>query len=152
LAIDGSLIKIDKSVLLPSKPKKMKRIIVALSLLISTGIFAQAPADIAFKTTTHNFGKINQHVPATFVFTFTNNGTKPAIIEFANAECGCTTPIFSKDPILKGKSSTIKVTFNASNPGTFKKNVNIKFLQTNLPVVLTITGEVVPAPAKPKTK
>lgn len=130
----------------------MKRIIVLLSLLISTGVFSQTPAGIVFKTTSHNFGKIKQNVPATFIFTFTNNGAKPAVIEFANAECGCTTPIFSKDPILKGKSSTIKVTFNASNPGTFKKNVNIKFLQANLPVVLTITGEVVPAPAKPKTK
>ncbi len=130
----------------------MKRIIVLLSLLISTGVFSQTPAGIAFKTTSHSFGKIKQNVPATFIFTFTNNGAKPAVIEFANAECGCTTPIFSKDPILKGKSSTIKVTFNASNPGTFKKNVNIKFLQANLPVVLTITGEVVPAPAKPKTK
>ena len=130
----------------------MKRIIVLLSLLISTGVFSQTPAGIAFKTTSHSFGKIKQNVPATFIFTFTNNCAKPAVIEFANAECGCTTPIFSKDPILKGKSSTIKVTFNASNPGTFKKNVNIKFLQANLPVVLTITGEVVPAPAKPKTK
>lgn len=123
----------------------MKRIFVLLAMVIATGVFAQAVPDITFKATTHSFGKIKQNVPATYLFSFTNNGTKPAVIEFANAECGCTTPEYSKDPILKGKTSTIKVTYNAANPGTFKKNVNVKFVSTQLPIVLTIDGEVVPA-------
>lgn len=130
----------------------MKKIGMLLCLVISTGAFAQIKPDVTFKTTTHSFGKIKQNVPATYIFTFTNNGAKPAVIEFANAECGCTTPEYSKDPILKGKSSTIKVTYNATNPGTFKKNVNVKFVNTQLPITLTIDGEVVPVAAKPKTK
>jgi hypothetical protein len=128
----------------------MKKIAILLCLVISTGVFAQTTPDIVFKTTTHSFGKIKKDVPATYVFTFTNNGAKPAVIEFANAECGCTTPEYSKDPILKGKSSNIKVTYNAANMGTFKKNVNIKFVNTNLPIVLTIDGEVVTSAAKAK--
>ena len=128
----------------------MKKIGMLLCLLIATGIFAQAPDEIVFKTTTHSFGKIKQNVPATYVFTFTNNGAKPAVIEFANAECGCTTPEYSKDPILKGKTSNIKVTYNAANPGTFKKNVNIKFVNMQLPITLTIDGEVITAIAKTK--
>ncbi len=123
----------------------MKKIILLLTLFVATVSFAQSVPDISFKATTHSFGKIKQNVPATYIFTFTNNGTKPAVIEFANAECGCTTPEYSKDPILKGKSSTIKVTYNAANPGTFKKNVNVKFVSTQLPITLTIDGEVVPA-------
>ena len=133
----------------------MKKLYILLCLFIGTSVFAQGPADIAFKTIKYSFGKIKQHVPATYVFTFTNNGAKPAIIEFANAECGCTTPEYSKDPILKGKMSTIKVTYNAESIGTFKKNVNVKFAGTQLPVTLTIDGEVLAAPApaaKPKTK
>lgn len=113
-----------------------------LLLAVSVTSFSQTPTDIVFKATTHSFGKIKQNVPATYIFTFTNNGAKPAIIEFANAECGCTTPEYSKDPILKGKSSSIKVTFNAATPGTFKKNVNVKFVGSTLPVTLTIDGEV----------
>lgn len=128
----------------------MKKILLFISMIVSVAVFAQ-PTDIAFKVKSHQFGKIKQKVPVTYVFTFTNNGTKPAIIEFANADCGCTTPIFSKDPILKGKSSTIKVTYNAEAMGTFKKNVNVKFLSDQLPVVLTIEGEVVAA-AKAKAK
>jgi hypothetical protein len=118
----------------------MKKNLVLFFLLISTGLFAQS--DVAFTTTTHSFGKIKQHVPATFVFTFTNKSSKPVIIEFATAECGCTTPEYSKEAILKGKSSDIKVTYNAENPGTFKKNVNVKFVNVQQPVVLTIDGEV----------
>jgi hypothetical protein len=123
----------------------MKKIVLLLSLFVATASFAQSVPDITFKTTTHSFGKIKQNVPATYIFSFTNTGSKPAVIEFANAECGCTTPEYSKDPILKGKSSTIKVTYNAANPGTFKKNVNVKFVSTQLPITLTIDGEVVPA-------
>lgn len=129
----------------------MKKIALLLCLAVTTVAFSQNPADVVFKTTTHSFGKIKQNVPATYVFTFTNNAAKPAVIEFANAECGCTTPEYSKDPILKGKSSSIKVTYNAANPGAFKKNVNVKFVSMTLPVTLTIEGEVVPA-AKPNTK
>ena len=130
----------------------MKKAVVIFFLLISAGLFAQTPEEIVFKTTTHSFGKIKQNVPVTYVFSFTNNSAKPAVIEFANAECGCTTPEYNKDPILKGKSSTIKVTYNAANPGTFKKNVNIKFVNMGLPITLTIDGEVITAPAKKKAK
>lgn len=111
--------------------------------LFCGAVFAQSPDGISFKETTHSFGKIKQNVPATYVFTFTNTASKPAVIEFAQAECGCTTPVYSKDPILKGKKSTIKVTYNAASPGTFKKNVNVKFANAQAPVVLTISGEVV---------
>lgn len=126
----------------------MKKTVFLFALLINMAVYAQTPADIIFKTTTHSFGKIKQNVPASYEFTFTNTASKPAVIEFANAECGCTTPVYSQDPILKGKSSTIKVTYNAVAAGTFKKNVNIKFANSTLPIVLTIEGEVVPAKSK----
>lgn len=131
----------------------MKKILFLITMVFSVAVFAQGPNDIVFAAKTHKFGKIKQKVPVTYTFTFTNNGAKPAVIEFANAECGCTTPVYSNAPILKGKSSTIKVTYNAEALGTFKKNVNVKFLDQQLPVVLTIEGEVLaPAPAKTKTK
>ncbi|MES2003250.1 MAG: DUF1573 domain-containing protein [Bacteroidota bacterium] len=130
----------------------MKKIALILCLFLSTGLFAQTEKEIVFTGTTHSFGKIKQGAPVTFVFTFTNNAAKPAVIEFVNPDCGCTTPDYSKDPILKGKSSKIKVTYNAETMGIFKKNVNVKFVSMQLPVVLTIDGEVVKAAAKSKSK
>jgi hypothetical protein len=128
----------------------MKRFLLLSSLFLAIASFGQSVPDISFTTATHNFGKIKQNVPVTFLFTFTNNASKPAVIEFANAECGCTTPEYSKDPILKGKTSNIKVTYNAATAGSFKKNVNIKFASATLPITLTIEGEVIPAKAKSK--
>jgi hypothetical protein len=128
----------------------MKKILFLISMVFSVAVFAQEPSGIAFVTKTHQFGKIRQKVPVTYVFTFTNNGAKPAVIETASADCGCTTPVYSNEPILKGKKSTIKVTYNAEAMGTFKKNVNVKFFDAQLPIVLTIEGEVVSAAAKPK--
>jgi hypothetical protein len=130
----------------------MKALLFSCCLLISFFSFSQAPTDVVFKATSHSFGKIKQNVPASFVFSFTNNGSRPLVIEFANAECGCTTPEYSKDPILKGKTSTIKVTYNAATAGSFKKNVNVKFVGIQLPYTLTIDGEVVTAPAKGKSR
>ena len=108
---------------------------------------------VSFDKTKFSFGKIKQGTPKGTTFTVKNNGTKPLIIEQATAQCGCTTPEYSKAPILKGKSTPIKVTYNAANPGPFTKTVTVKFLGVAEPTILTIEGEVLkgdapPAPAK----
>jgi len=110
-------------------------------LLAGISVFAQK--DIKFNKTIHQFGKIKKGVPATFVFTYTNESAKPVVIEFANAECGCTKPVYNQAPTVKGKTSTIKVTYNAEAVGVFKKRVDVKFAHSNQPYILTIEGEVV---------
>ena len=126
----------------------MKKNLVLFFLLIGNVLFAQD--DISFAATSHSFGKIKQHVPATYIFTFTNKSSKPVFIEFATAECGCTTPVHQEGAILKGKTSDIKVTYNAESLGTFSKKVTVKFVNNPTPIVLTIEGEVEGAPAKTK--
>lgn len=128
----------------------MKKFLFLTILGFMTAVSVMAQQDIKFAEGSFKFGKLEQNKPATHIFTFTNNGSKPAIIEFASAECGCTTPEYSKEPILKGKSSSIKVTYNAAALGTFSKRVTIKFAGVTDPVILTIEGEVVAA--KPKAK
>ena len=112
------------------------------AFLFITGANAQSDSIDVFKATTHSFGKIKQHVPATTEFSFTNNTGKPLIIETAVAECGCTTPEYLKTPIQQGKNGTIKVTYNAESPGKFTKRVTVKFLNVKYPVILTIDGDV----------
>ena len=119
----------------------MKKNLVLFFMLICGGLFAQS-TDVTFKETTHAFGKIKQHVPATYVFNFTNTSTKNIIVEFASAECGCTTPVWTQGAILKGKTGEVKVTYNAENAGTFSKKVTVKFVNNPTPVVLTISGDV----------
>lgn len=124
----------------------MKKLFFAA--LMMTGMTAFGQNTIQFKETSHSFGKITQNVPVTYIFKYTNTGAKPVVVEYANAECGCTTPEYAKEPILKGKTSTIKVTYNAAAAGTFKKKVDVKFVNSNQPYVLLIDGEVIPAKTK----
>lgn len=123
----------------------MKQLLLLAFLCVSAVAFGQTKTDIKFKEVSHNFGKIKQNVPVTYVFNFKNGGVKPLIIESATAECGCTQPEYPKSPILKGRSSTIKVTFNAASAGSFTKKVTVKFAKIPEPVILTITGDVVVA-------
>ncbi|HAI83398.1 MAG TPA: DUF1573 domain-containing protein [Chitinophagaceae bacterium] len=128
----------------------MKFLVTAIAVFFCTvGAFAQNAADVKLNKTKHNFGKIKQNVPASYTFVITNNGDKPLIIENATAECGCTSPEWSQQPIMKGKTGTVKATFNAAAVGPFTKKVTIKFAKINEPVQVTIEGEVLAAaPAK----
>ncbi len=129
----------------------MKKAVFLFFVAFITQVYAQVPDGVNFKETVFKFGKIKQHVPATHVFSYTNTGNKPLVIEFANAECGCTKPEYSQSALPKGKSTTIKVTYNAENPGIFSKKVNVKFAGVQLPVVLTIEGDVIPAETAKKS-
>jgi len=120
----------------------MRIILSFIAAFIFLSVNAQTDSTVLFKTTTHSFGKIVQHSPATTEFSFINNSNKPLIIETATAECGCTTPDYPKTPIQKGKGGVIKVTYNAENPGKFTKRVTVKFANIASPVILTIEGEV----------
>ncbi len=120
----------------------MKNLLTLLSFLAIT-TFVQAQTEVTFAEKTHSFGKIKQHVPVTHTFSFTNTTSRPVVIESATAECGCTTPEYAKGAILKGKTSEIKVTFNAETAGSFKKNITVKFAGMAT-YILTIDGEVIP--------
>jgi len=99
----------------------MKFLALTVALVFGTTILQaqtvpvkSATKNISFVKTEHNFGKIKKDKPVTYIFSLKNNGTKPLLIENATAECGCTTPEYTKAAILKGKTSPIKVTFNAN--------------------------------------
>jgi len=108
---------------------------------------AAKPADILLlKETAHDFGKIPQGRPATYVFEITNTSTEPLRLENVQASCGCTTPEWSKEPIAPGATSVIKVGYNAYAEGHFNKTVTI-FYKDHQTKSLTISGEVYKTPA-----
>lgn len=119
----------------------MKKIFLGLALFVTCVAFGQT--DIKFKEQSHKFGSIKKGVPASYTFSYTNTSAKPVVIEFAQADCGCTEPEFSKAPLPKGQSASIKVTYNAAMSGIFKKTVNVKFAHSAQPYILTVEGEVI---------
>lgn len=115
----------------------MKKIMLALTLLIAVAATASAQAEIKFDKLTHNFGTFNEADPSQkAVFTFTNVGDQPLVINQAVASCGCTVPNYTKQPIAPGQKGQISITYDGRGrfPGHFKKTVTVR---TNGKVELT---------------
>lgn len=127
----------------------MKTLLLAAFALVSTSLFAQQKADAVAKFSTENFnyGKIKQGVPATATFVVTNTSNQPLIIEQASPSCGCTVGEYTKEPILPGKTGTIKAIFNAAALGEINKTVTVKFANVDDVKFLKLSGEVVDANA-----
>ena len=91
----------------------------------------------------NSFGEIPQGTPVSTKFIITNDGNEPLIIASAKASCGCTTPSYTQDPVLPGKTAEINVTYNAAVVGDFTKTVTVKTNAGDQPVVLRIDGKVI---------
>jgi hypothetical protein len=127
-----------------------KLFFIAAAFIVTAGAMAQATKTddfVKFNTTKYDFGKVKQNVPAVYSFELTNTSDKPLVIENAHATCGCTVPEYQKDPILPGKTTKIKVQYNAANGGQFDKTVYVKFAGVDAEKSLGITGEVLAADA-----
>lgn len=126
----------------------MKKIsLVLLFSVLLTGIaFSQSSPNAEFQKKVHDFGTVKEEIGAiTTQFEFTNTGSSPLIIQRVSASCGCTTPTYTKEPILPGHKGKIDVRYSTvARPGSFRKNVTV---YTNVPdsvFVLTISGKVTP--------
>lgn len=103
------------------------------------------PENVSFKNEIHDFGNVQEGPSADYEFTFKNTGKEPIILTNVQASCGCTTPSWSKDPVLPGKTGTVKASYNTvGRPGPFTKSITVT---SNAGVrILTIKGNVEKAP------
>jgi hypothetical protein len=126
----------------------MKKFFATIAVVFAFVASVQAQGVLKFNKEVHDFGKITEGPIATYNFEVSNTGTAPVVIANAMASCGCTTPDWSKDPIMPGGKSTIKVGYNTSGRiGPFTKTITVTSNAENATVVLTIKGEVVAAGA-----
>lgn len=102
-----------------------------------------APTSIAFDNMAFDFGDIDQNTENEYIFSFTNTGDKPLIIETATGSCGCTVPEFPKEPVMPGESNVIRVVYK---PGKQKgmQNKSITIIANTQPkdTRLNITANV----------
>src|ERR1700761_5267586 len=109
----------------------MKKLGIVITLFITAlAVHAQAvntggtalprPADVLqVRDNSHNFGKIPQGRPANTTFEIVNTGSVPLKLDNVQASCGCTTPVWSHDPIEAGGVAKITVGYNAYSQGPF---------------------------------
>ncbi len=124
----------------------MKKLFAALFVTAAIG-FVSAQT-ISFDKTTLDYGTVKNGADGHRLFTVKNTGTKPLILSNVKASCGCTTPEWSQDPILPGKTSTIKVGYNTTITGPFTKIIEVYSNDPeNSRSVINIKGTVEAAPA-----
>ncbi len=104
--------------------------------------------EIQFNYTSYDYGTIikGEH-DGGCEFVFTNIGTEPLILSNAQASCGCTTPTWTREPVLPGKTGIIKVKYNMGI-GVFNKNITVTSNAKTDRVVLKISGKVEEKPSE----
>lgn len=132
----------------------MKKILSFLVIAaISMGLKAQSNNTLigpvkgllGVKETSFNFGRIQQGRPVTHEFEIFNAGQDTLKLENVQASCGCTTPVWKKDPVLSGGYTKINVGYNAASEGPFEKLVTI-YYNGGQTTTLTIKGNVYKVP------
>lgn len=122
-----------------------------MALGSAVAAFAQNNSDaqpeekvLSFDTKEYDFGDLTTSSgPQTYKFVFTNISSKPIVVHNAISSCGCTVPIWDKQPIPPGKKGTIEVTYsNDQGPYPFNKTITIYVSGINRPIVLRIKGQV----------
>lgn len=99
---------------------------------------------IEFTELTHNYGTIAKGADGNCEFTFNNTGNEPLILSNVRASCGCTTPSWTKEPVMPGQKGTIKVRYNTNNIGKINKTITVTCNAVNNPrTVLRIDGNVI---------
>jgi hypothetical protein len=119
---------------------------VFTSILMFLSLSAFAGPSVEFENTSHEFGTIKEADGlVSTLFNFTNTGNAPLIINAVKPSCGCTSPEWSREPILPGKTGFIKATYDPKNrPGKFEKSIAVSSNATNSPSILIIKGNVIP--------
>ncbi|MDR2467189.1 MAG: DUF1573 domain-containing protein [Prevotellaceae bacterium] len=128
----------------------MKKIALSFTLFCMATTLACAQVKITFAATKHEFGNIKEaDGDVSHVFTFKNTGNAPLVIKNVETSCGCTSPDWTKEPVMPGKSGVVKATFSpAGRPGRFDKNLTVITNAQPERTVLYISGNVA---AKVKT-
>ncbi len=121
-----------------------------LTILLSVVCAVQMAAQpvIRFDTLEYDFGEVRELGGIVqYRFVYQNVGDKPLIINTVHTSCGCTSPAWSKEPVLPSKSGYIDVSFDPRDrPGAFTKSIIIDCNATEKSITLYISGNVMPRP------
>lgn len=124
----------------------MKKLVFFLLLFLAgfNLVFGQKPK-IRFESTLHDFGTIAEKGgPKTHKFYFSNTGDAPLVITKVTASCGCTTPDWTREIIMPGKTGFINVEYNPDGRvGPMDKTVTVTSNADPAEMTLGIKGEVV---------
>jgi len=119
----------------------------ATTTAATTTTTQEAPPDpnapeIYFEQEVHDYGTVEYGGNGICNFKFTNTGKSPLVISGARGSCGCTVPKWPKEPIMKGESGEINVSYDTKRAGPFTKTITINSNAKSAVKVVTIKGTV----------
>lgn len=126
--------------------KHFLAILFSFAVLIVSG--REGASSLRFDATTHDFGTIReQNGEVKYKFGFVNDGQSPIVIESVETSCGCTTPSYSRAPVLPGKRGEITIAYDPTGrPGMFAKEIVVRSGNGTNYDKLNIKGSVTPRP------
>lgn len=117
--------------------------IAALLCALSAG----AAPQLKWLEEAHDFGAFSEDLGTVSCrIPFVNSGDTPLVITAARATCGCTTPDYTKEPVMPGDTAYVTVRYNAiGRPGRFDKKVYVYANTVPERHTITIRGVVIGA-------
>jgi hypothetical protein len=100
----------------------MKKLILSLLTFCALQLTAQK---IDFEVKEINYGDLMQGDNGLRIFKFKNTGNAPLVISDVQKTCGCTSPDYTKTPIMPGETGEIKVSYDTNRIGQFTKFVTV---------------------------
>lgn len=127
----------------------MQKLLFILVLIItgSASLLAQSDTsrlEITWDKQVHDFKSIKQGTPVEATFTFTNTGNVPVSNIFGKTDCSCSKIEYNREPVMPGKTGTVKVSYNAVSTGFFEHGASVNFNPALPPMILKVKGAVLP--------
>ena len=104
-------------------------LIIITCLVLSQGIAsAQGGAIVTWHSpTTAHLGKVKAGEQKQAVFEFSHSAPKPLVIDNVRTTCGCTAPEWPEEPLAPGIRRRIRVVFEGTTRGPFRRMVKVYF-------------------------
>ena len=83
-------------------------------------------AEIEFDIIAFDYGTLEIGDVKTGVFTYTNVGSKPLVLFDVIVSCDCTEVEWQKEPVMPGKTATIKAVYTAKTAGLIAKQITVQ--------------------------
>jgi len=142
----------------------MKKILAAVAIALGIGFSASAQESVVpnidpnapemkFESEVLDYGTVKFDANGVREFKVKNVGKSPLTISNVQGQCGCTAttidgkPGWPQEPVLPGKTVSIKVKYDTKRSGPFEKNVTITSNAKEPSKVVKIKGVVEAAPA-----
>lgn len=103
-------------------------LLISLALVLGVGAGVPKPPKMVFRERVMDIGPVPLSLKDTnLVFHYRNEGDSALVIHAMYPGCVCMKPVYSKEPLMPGDSTSFNVHYRFTEIGPFTKTVTISF-------------------------